>query len=437
MKVLIAALTLSLFAALPTRAMTDVVEVTSPGGITAWLVEEPSIPMVAFDIRARGGAALDPLDKLGATNMMMALLAEGSGDMDTLAFATRRQELAARFSFRAGRDGVRVSATVLSEFRDESLALLSQAITSPSFADDAIARIRPQVVANIRGDQTSPDAIAWRTFAELAFPDHPYSRSTDGTLETVAALTREDLLAAHARALTRDRLIVGVVGDITPQELGPVLDKLFEGLPATGPSLPQSTEPVDEGGIVVVPFDAPQSVVQFGHSGIARDDPDFIAAYVVNQVLGAGGYRSRLTTEVREERGLTYGISSYLSPAPLGSLYGGSVSSANDRVAEAIDVLRAEWEKADRAGITQGELDAAKRYLTGAYPLRFDGNGRIAGILAGMQLDGLPIDYITTRNGLIDALTLEEVNRVAARILKPEDLRIVVVGQPVGVETTQ
>lgn len=428
---------LALMATLPARAATDVVEVTSPGGITAWLVQETSIPMIAFNLHFEGGAALDPQDKLGATNMMVSLLEEGAGDLDSLGFATRREELATRLRFRAGRDGISVSATVLSEFRDESLALLGLALKQPSFAPEAITRARAQIFSNIRAAETSPNTIASRAFARRAFPDHPYSRSVDGTLETVAALTREDLAAAHTRSLALNQLTIGVVGDITPQDLGPVLDRLFSGLPEAGPTLPPPTAALDAAETIVIDFDAPQSVVSFGHSGIARDDPDFIAAYVANQILGAGGYGSRLTEEVREKRGLTYGISSYLSPARLGSVFAGSVSSANNRVAEAIEVLRAEWARMDRDGITEQELADAKRYLTGAYPLRFDGNGPIASILVGLQREDLPIDYIANRNGLIEALTLEEVNRVAARILKPEALRVVVVGRPEGVVATE
>ncbi len=428
---------IALLAALPARAATDVVEVTSPSGITAWLVQENSIPMIAFNFHFEGGAALEPVDKLGVTNMMVGLLEEGAGDLDSLGFATRREELATRLRFRAGRDGISVSARVLSEFRDESLALLGLALKQPNFPEEAITRVRAQVVSNIRSDQTNPNTIAGRTFASRAFPDHPYSRPLNGTLETVATLTREDLLAAHARSLALNQLTVGVVGDISPEELGPVLDRLFSGLHKTGPVLPPPTAPIDAAETVVIDFDAPQSIVSFGHSGIPRDDPDFIAAYVANQVLGAGGYGSRLTEEVREKRGLTYGISSYLSPARLGSLFAGSVSSANNRVGEAIKVLRAEWARMDREGITEQELADAKRYLTGAYPLRFDGNGSIASILVGLQREDLPIDYIANRNGLIEALTLDDVNRVAARILKPEALRVVVVGRPEGVVATE
>ncbi|MEO1313453.1 MAG: pitrilysin family protein [Pseudomonadota bacterium] len=427
---------LILTATLPARAATDVIEVTSPGGITAWLVEEPSIPILTFEVDFDGGASIEPDDKLGVTSLMMGLLYEGAGDMDSLAFTQRSQELAARFRFSAGRDSVSVSASMLTEFRDESLELLTTALTQPTFPQDAIERDRASALSGIRSDETNPSTIAGRAFTRAAFPDHPYARPRSGTVETVTALTREDFLAAHARTMTQAGLTIGVVGDITAAELGPILDQVFGSLPETGPPAPEKREAVEAAETIVIEFDSPQSIVRFGHGGIDREDPDFIAAFVVNQIFGAGGYSSRLIEEVRVKRGLTYGISTSLSSARYGSLFAGGVASANDTVAEAIELIKAEWERIATEGVTAQELEDAKRYLTGAYPLRFDGNSRIAGILTGMQRSGQSLDYIERRNGLIEALTLEEVNRVAADLLRPEGLRFVVVGAPVGLTST-
>jgi zinc protease len=187
-----------------------------------------------------------------------------------------------------------------------------------------------------------------------------------------------------------------------------------------------------KGGVDIVEFDTPQSVAHFGQAGIERDDDDFFAAYVMNVILGGGGFESRLMTEVREKRGLTYGVYSYLAPKDNAALYLGSVASANDRIAEAISVIRAEWERLAEDGVTQEELDKAKALLTGAYPLRFDGNGAIARIMVGMQMDDLPIDYIETRNDKVNAVSREDVNRVARELLDPEGLQFVVVGKPEG-----
>ena len=294
--------------------------------------------------------------------------------------------------------------------------------------------MRAQVLSIIRSNETEPDTIASRRFDVLAFGDHPYASSQEGTLESVAALTRDDIVAAHAAAIAKDRLYVGAVGDINAEELSALLETLLAGLPETGAKLPDRAEYQLSGGVTVVPFDTPQSVAVFGHEGIDRDDPEFFEAFVLNQILGGSNFSSRLMNEVREKRGLTYGVYSYLVPMDLGALYLGQVASANDRVAEAIEVIRAEWAKAAEEGITEKELQDAKTFLTGAYPLRFDGNGRIANIMVGMQMQDLPIDYIATRNEKVMAVTLEAVNDLAKRLLRPEDLHFVVVGQPVGLE---
>ncbi len=432
MKHLLAAL--ALLCAVPAQAAVDIKEVTSPGGVTAWLVEEHSIPFVSIEIRFKGGASLDAPGKRGAINLMTGLLEEGAAGLDAREFAARSEELAARFGFDVYNDSLSISASVLSENRDEALDLLRTAITEPSFDQVSIDRVKGQVFSIIRSDSTDPSSIANETFDALAFGDHPYATSINGTLESVGALTRDDLVAAKDRVMTRDRVYVSAVGDITADELGPLLDHLLGALPATGAEMP-GRAPMDlTGGVTVVDFDTPQSVVMFGHEGIERFDPDFFPAYVMNQVLGDQGFSSRLMTEVREKRGLTYGIGSYLVPMDHAELYLGQFASANEKVAEAIDVVRQVWADTAANGVTEEELEQAKTYLTGEYALRWDGNATIAGILVGMQVQGLPIDYAETRNDKIEAVTLDDIRRVVARILRPDELRFVIVGKPVGVE---
>ncbi len=215
-----------------------------------------------------------------------------------------------------------------------------------------------------------------------------------------------------------------------------MLDDLLGGLPVTGAPMPDEAKLGLTGGVTVVSFDTPQSVVSFGEAGIKRDDPDFFAAYVLNHVLGGQGFAARLMNEVREKRGLTYGVGSYLVPMNHAETWQGSFASANEKVAEAISVIRDVWADVAKNGVTQEELDAAKTYLTGSFPLRFDGNGKIANILVGMMSEGLPASYVNDRNGYVEAVTLDDVKRVAARLMKPDGLRFVVVGKPVGLETT-
>jgi zinc protease len=417
------------------RAEVDIQEITTPSGIEAWVVEERSIPFVALEIRMEGGGSLDREGKRGAVNLMMALLEEGSGDMDARAFQEAREGLAASFGFDAYDDSVSISAKFLTENRDEAVALLRQAIVDPRFDADAVERVRAQVLSGLASDAKNPNRLATDAFYAAAFPGHPYGSDMSGTVESVSALTADDLFDAHRDTVNRARLHVSVVGDISAEEAGVMIDTLLGDLPTDAPPLPNDVAFGLPGGITVVDFATPQSVALFGHEGMKRDDPDFFAAYVMNHILGAGGFESRLMTEVREKRGLTYGVATYLVPRDHAEMVLGRVASANDRIGEAIAVIRSEWARIATEGVTPEELDAAKTYLTGEYPLRFDGNGPIADIMVGMQQVGLAPDYVLNRNDFIEAVTLEDVNRVAAYLLRPDALHFTVVGQPEGLAT--
>ncbi|TCL01279.1 zinc protease [Shimia isoporae] len=419
--------------AVPAWAEINIKEVTSPGGIKAWLVEEPSIPFVAMELRFRGGTSLDAAGKRGATNLMVGLLEEGAGGLDAQGFARESEALAAQFGYDSNADAVSISARFLTENQDEALDLLRLSLVDPTFPEVAVERVRSQVLSGLRSSLKDPDKIAGKRLSALTYGDHPYATSGEGTIESVSALTRDDLVAAHKGALAKDRLFVGVVGDVTAEELGPMLDALLGDLPETGAPLPGKAEVSFSGGADVVDFDTPQSVALFAQPGIHRDDEDFFAAYVLNVVLGGGGFESRLMNEVRKKRGLTYGVYSYLVLRDQADIYMGSVSSANNRIAESISVIREEWAKMAENGATEEEVEKAKALLTGAYPLRFDGNGAIATIMVGMQMDGMPRDYIVNRNDYVNAVTVEDVNRVAKELLDPDALTFVVVGKPEGV----
>lgn len=414
------------------QAEVKIKTLTSPGGIAAWLVDEPTIPFTALEIMFSGGAALDPADKRGAAYLMMGLLEEGSGTMNAQAFAAAQDALAASFSFNVYDDTVVISIRFLTENRAESLALLKVALTQPRFDSEAIERVRTQVLSILASNAQDPNSVASSTWAQIAFGDHAYGTPREGTQSSIAAITRDDIIAVRQMLFVRDNLFVSAVGDISEGELGPLLDDLLGDLPA---GLGLKTAPVEfatKGGLTVVNLPTPQSVALFGHAGIDRDDPDFFAAYVLNTILGGRGVESRLSTEVREKRGLTYGVSSFLVGKEEANMLMGQVASANDRIGSAIEVIRNEWIKMAQHGVSQTELIDAQTYLTGAYPLRFDGNAKIANILVGMQRQGLSTDYINTRNDQINAVTLTQINRVAAELLQPEALHFVVVGQPKG-----
>lgn len=422
--------------ATPLLAEVKIAEIISPGGIKAWLVEEQGIPFTALEIRFRGGTSLDPAGKRGAVMLMASLLEEGAAGLDSRGFAEARDDLAAQFSFDSGSDTVSVSAQFLTENRDRAVALLKTALTDPAFDQPSIDRVRGQILSIIASRATSPDDIAQETARKITFGTHPYGSSDMGTAESVTGLTRDDILAAKAATMTRDRVYVSAVGDITPEALGKIIDDLLGGLPEKGADLPDQAVENFPGTTTVVDFDTPQSSILFGQPGMKLDDPDYYALYVLNQIVGGSGFTARLMTEVREKRGLTYGVSSDLMTMDLGEAWMGALASSNQKAAEAISVIRDVWADVAKNGVTQAELDAAKTYMTGSYPLRFDGNGNIASILVGMQMEGFPIDYPANRNAKIEAVTLDDVNRVAREQMKPDQLTFVVVGQPDGIRST-
>lgn len=431
----ILAICLSLVA-LPAMADVEVKEITTPGGLEAWLVEEHNIPFVSLELRFRGGASLDAPGKRGATNLMVGLLEEGAGDMDARAFARATESLAASFRYDVSDDTISISARFLTENQEDAVSLLRESLVNPRFDEQAIQRVRAQVMSNIRSSLKDPRDLAGMAFDKLVYGEHPYATPLNGTAESVSSLERQDLLDAHKATLARDRVFISAVGDITEDELKSLLDDLLGDLPETGAPLPEPAEVNLPGGVKVVDFETPQSVAMFAQPGIDRDDPDFFAAYILNHILGGGSFESRLMEEVREKRGLTYGVYSYLADRDGAQLWMGSVSSANDRIAEAVKVIRDEWARIRDNGVTEQELQDAKTYLTGAYPLRFDGNGPIADITVAMQMENLPTDYILNRNAMVEAVTLEDVNRVAQDLLDPSRLTFVITGQPKGLETT-
>jgi len=420
-------------AALPAAA-TTITRVVSPKGLEAWLVHEPSIPIISLEVAwRRAGGATDPAAKAGLANLVSGLLDEGAGSLDSQAFQGRIEELALALSFHAGRDRFSGSLRTLSKNRDEAFRLFGLALTQPRFDAEPVERVRRQVLSQLNEEQEDPDAIASRALYASAFPNHPYGRPVAGTLKTVAAIQRADLVAFAGRRLARDNIVIGVVGDITPAELGPLLDRTFGALPEkAAPAETADVAPALRKAPIIITRDMPQSVVKFAGLGVKRADADYYAAYVMNYVLGGGGLSSRLTEEVREKRGLAYSVYAYLDPMEHAALESGGVATQNARVAEALKLVRLEIGRMRDKGLTAEELANAKTYLNGSFPLQLNSNAKIANILVGIQLEHLGIDYLDRRAGLIDAVTLADIQRVAQRLLDPDNLLVVVVGQPVG-----
>jgi len=415
----------------------EIKEVTSPGGIKAWLVESKSIPLIAMDFSFEGGSASDPVGKEGTAHFITGMMDEGAGDLDSAAFQALRDELAVRISFDSGMDQFEGSLQTLSKNRVQAFDLLRKVLTAPHFETQAMERVRQQFLLSARNDEQDPETIASRAWMKLAFGDQLYARQSNGTPTSIAAITPDDLRAMHKLLFSRKSLKVAVVGDIGAATLGPALDEIFGGVPDTDPPKPISSVTVAKGPVVkIVDRDIPQSIIIFGTEGILRKDPDFIPAFVMSQVLGGSGYASRLMKEVREKRGLTYGVGFGLSPMEHAGLYIGSLGTRNEKAGEALAVVKETLKKLADEGPTQAELDDVKTFLTGSYALRFDTNDKIAGQLLGIQEEDLGIDYINKRNAMVEAITLNQVKAQAKRLLHSEHLIVTVVGKPDGLKST-
>ncbi len=434
---MVAVTALLLAAALPAAAI-EVVGVVSPGGIEAWLVEEHTNPIITMRIAFKIGAAADPAGKEGLANMVSSLLDEGAGEFDSQTFQRRLEDLSITLRFDVGLDTFNGRLKTLTENRDQAFKLLGLALTKPRFDAEPVSRIRSQILAQLRRLSQDPGTLANRKLMEILFPKHPYGRPPEGTLASIGGVTADDIKEFVGRRLAVDNLVIGVVGDIMPAQLAPLLDATFSGLPAEAetPTVPE-IQVRAKSQTMVVDIAVPQSAIVFGHQGIKRDHPDFYAAYVMNYVLGGGSQSSRLYQEVREKRGLAYSVYSQLYPLDHSALIIGGAGTANARVGETLKVLRREWRRLAEAGVTSEELTDAKTYLTGSFPLRFTSSGRIASFLVGVQLDDLGIDYLDKRNGYIEAVTLPQVNRLARRLLDAAALSVVVAGEPQGIGETK
>jgi zinc protease len=420
-----------MLASAPSLAANKVQAVTSATGITAWLVEDHSLPVVTVDVSFRGGAALDPADKAGLATFTADLLDEGAGELDSPTFQGKLEDLATSMEFTASEDAVSASLRTITANLAPSLDLLRLALTAPRFDPPAVTRVRGQLLAQLARNQREPHYIATRLWFRNAFGDHPYARPLRGLPDSIERIAADDMHQFVRERFGKDVMIIGAVGDITPATLRDLLDKTFGALPAraAAATVPE-VQPNAAGALLLAKLPIPQSVVTFGEPGIKRDDPDWYAAYVVNYVLGGGGFGSRLTEEVREKRGLAYSVATGLDPLQHSGLILGSVATQNSRLAQSLEIIRAEWRRLRDEGPTEKEIADAKTYLTGSYALSLDSTGQIAATLVAIQRDKLGIDYLERRNALIDKVTIADAKRVARRLFDPDKLSFVVVGSP-------
>lgn len=408
----------------------DIQQVVSPKGIEAWLVEEHTVPVIAVSFAFEGGSAQDPEGKAGVAHMLSGLLDEGAGPLDSRDFQSALDEYSIGLSFDASRDTFSGSLQTLSQYRDEAVRLARLALTEPRFDAEPVERIRSQIITRIKAGERDPGEVASRTMMEAVFGGHPYANPKEGTAESVAAITAEDLRAYKDKLLARDNLKVAVVGDIDAAALGPMLDQIFGDLPVKANRIGIADVAPREAKAIDVPMAVPQAIIQIVGNGLKRDDPDFITASVASHILGGGGFSSRLYREIREKRGLAYSVWLGLIPLDHAGLWFVSTSTRADQADTVVALIEEEVRRFAEEGPTELELAEAKAYLIGSYPLRFDTSGGIADQLLAIQLEDLGLDYVDRRNDLIAAVTIDDIRRVSKRLFGDDGRVVVRVGAP-------
>ena len=431
MRKLLAAISLLVAASAPAFAA-DVKNIDLGKQVQVWFVEDHTVPIVSFSISLPAGAAYDPGAKPGLASFAASLMDEGAGGMDATAFHQALAARAIQFSAQAERDYTVISITAQAQDAAEAMRLLQTALMRPRFDNEAVSRVRTQIIQSLQQESAEPGQVAAKSFMRAFFNGHTYGHSSNGEIGGIAAITPADLKAFARSHWVKPGLKIALSGDITQDAAAKLLAQTFAPLPDIKvPPLPDVGR-LGAPGTHVVPMAVPQPNAVFGLTGVMRSDPDFMAAYLANYILGGGGFSSRLMTEVREKRGLTYGISTSLNSFAKASVWVGQVATRADAIGQTLDVVRRTMADFAAKGPTQQELDDAKTNLTGSFPLGFDSNARIASQLGAYQRQGLDAGYVARRNSLVQAVTLADVRRVARRLFDPARLTVMVAGSPAG-----
>ncbi|MEM7215001.1 MAG: pitrilysin family protein [Pseudomonadota bacterium] len=405
----------------------EIKELRSDRGITALLVEDYTLPIISMSYSFRGGTTQDPEGKTGAVRLMAALIDEGAGDLDSAAFRARLEELGIELRFSSSRDFLSGGLRTLRSDRSTAFDMLKLALNEPRFDPEAIERLRDAIRTGIIRSKTNPGSVASLTLRQTLFEGHPYSLRASGDETTIENISREDIADLHKKLFARDTLTVGVVGAISEEELKQVLDETFGALPERSQAAALVEIEPKLGETVSIGMPVPNASVSLIYKGLKRDDPDFFAAHLMNYILGGGSFTSRLYTEVREKRGLAYGVSSGLATFENTAYLTAGTSTRADNQEEAIRIIRQEIRKLAENGVSEEELEAAKKFVSGSYAIsNLDTSGKIARVLVAIQNQNLGTDYIVKRKKLIENVTLEDVNQIAKKLLLVEPTQVVV-----------
>ena len=413
----------------------DIQQIKSPGGISAWLVEEKSLPIIALRFAFDGGSTQEPAGKEGTAGLLAAMLDQGAGDMPGPVYQKQIEKLAVRLAFDSDRDTFFGNFETLTKNLPKATELLRLAITKPLIDAAILERTRVQLIARAGFEAGDNNKLANAQWMAQSFAGHTYSRAISGTPDTLKVITRDDLEDYRKRVMARRTLRVAAVGDIDAATLGKVLDEVFGALPAEPQLTPVAdVEPKAVPKPAVVDVEGPQSVAIFGRRGILRDSPDYFPGLVLSQLLGGGSSDARLVREVREKRGLSYWIYTLLYNFKHSTMLIGGFASPNKDVATSLELVRAEFKSLAEKGPTQEEVDAAKSYLIGSFVLSLDSNAKIAEQMLKAQLQGQGTDFVNQRKAQLAKVTRADVARVARSLLDVADLSVAIAGQPVNIE---
>ena len=408
-------------------------EVKSEKGIKAYLLEDNSNQIISLSFQFSLGAIHDPKEKLGLSRMVARLLDEGAGSFNSFEFQSELANYGIRLSFNNSRDTFSGSLTTVSANLDKAMNLLSLALISPRFDKEPLERVRRQIKASITREEDRPSSYAQKKLYSLIYPNHPYGNSLNGSVDTIDKISRRDLKLYIKKRFSRNNLIVGAAGNINEKTLKIYLDRVFGRLPTNSDLNTKLIDVVPKPfGTLVVEKNFPQSVIIASSPGISRNNVEWYSALLANHILGGGSFTSRLMTEIREKRGLAYSVGSSLVSYKFSNMSYTSLGTRNEAVGESVEVLKGEWRKFQLRGINAQELQLAKDYITGSWPLSFTSSQGIASLLVVIQYYKLGLNYISERDRIIDSVSIEQVNSIARRLFNVNNLSFLIVGMPKG-----
>ena len=404
---------------------------TTPNGLTVLFRESHSVPIVSIQMIVKAGSVLDPEEKAGLAHMTAALLDEGTRTRSSTQIADELDFLGADLSASGGTDYTTISLRILKKDLPAGFSLLSEIVMQAAFPEAEFQRVRQEILGGLTAEQDQPGVVAEKAFDNLVFGGHPYHRAVEGTEKTIPAITREDVAGFYDRYYRPNNTLLAIVGDLTEKEAADLLKTHLGEWTAKSSETPavRPAAPLEKMTVKLIDKDLTQANIILGHLGIDRKNPDYYAVLVMNYILGGGGFSSRLMDRIRDNQGLVYSISSRFDARLFPGSFSITLQTRNPTAQKAIDGLLAEIRMIRSAPVTDRELQEAKAFLIGNFPLRMDTNAKIANLLCQMEFYGLGLDYPDRYPKLIGDLTQADLLRAAQKYLSPDRFVLVVVAK--------